>query len=327
MANIKVTIDYPISDGTKLKFRTPCESTEVENLIVRYPLKDGIGYAIKTFRFVDAHGKELSGVGNVFTSDVMIELILDVTKGRAFIQNADTNSYIEDIKLTLKRIEEERSEIFAKTGKALEECDEATKNAEGAVKSLNLSVEEIRSGGFVEALRETNDGKRFTFWVGTEEEYKQTPEKAVNCFYLITDDSSIKVKFDQIDTELDNLKGITLYEGETTSAVELPNVDLRQFTRFVVYAKVGNVSGDTGEKKIITFNMLHNGVDTDSMFSVEAYATEYKAEEYFVYKLGVSSQVLSDNETISRATFDVIRGPSDVEGFTVSMYKLVGFRY
>lgn len=133
MANIKVSIDYPISDGTKLKFRTPCESTEVEGLVVKYPVRDGVGSALKTFRFVDAHGTELSGIGNVFTSDVLIEVLLDVTKGRAFIKNADTNSYIEDIKVTVKRLEEERKEIFAEVGKSIEECNEAAKSAKMSV--------------------------------------------------------------------------------------------------------------------------------------------------------------------------------------------------
>ena len=134
MANIKVKIDYPISDGTKLRFRTPCESTSVEGLVVTYPVKDGVGYASKTFTFADANGNELSGVGNVFTADVLIGVFLDVTKGRAYIKNADTNSYIENIKVTVKRLEEERQEIFAEAGRAVKECTDATKKANEAAK-------------------------------------------------------------------------------------------------------------------------------------------------------------------------------------------------
>lgn len=189
MANIKVKVDYPISDGTKLKFRTPCESTEVEGLVVTYPIKNGVGNAIKTFVFVDAHGKELSGVGNVFTSDVLIEVLLDVTKGRAYVKNADTNTYIEDIKITVKRMDEERQAIFAEAGKSVEECNDATKKADEVAKTLNLSAEEIRSGGFVEALKDLNHGDKFTFWSGTQEEYetkKDTVPTGTLC--IITDE-------------------------------------------------------------------------------------------------------------------------------------------
>lgn len=191
MANIKVTIDYPISDGTKLKFRTPCESTEVEGLVVKYPVKDGVGSALKTFRFVDAHGTELSGIGNVFTSDVMIEILLDVTKGRAFIQNADTNSYIEDIKVTVKRMDEERQTIFAEAGKVVKECNDATKDANEAANTLNLSADEVRSGGFVEALKELNKGKKIMFWVGTQEEYiEQKANIPENTYCIIKNNNS-----------------------------------------------------------------------------------------------------------------------------------------
>lgn len=213
MANIKVKIDYPISDGTKLRFRTPCESTSVEGLVVTYPVTDGVGYASKTFTFADANGNELSGVGNVFTADVLIGVFLDVTKGRAYIKNADTNSYIENIKATVQRLEEERQEIFAKAGKTVEKLVEDCKNAvkrmdedkqtifaevektveecNEATNTLNRSAKEIRSSGFVEALKELNNGDKFTFWTGTQEEYEaQKDTIPANTLVLITDDNT-----------------------------------------------------------------------------------------------------------------------------------------
>lgn len=353
MANIKVTIDYPISDGTKLKFRTPCESTEVEGLVVKYPIQDGVGSALKTFRFVDAHGTELSGIGNVFTSDVMIEILLDVTKGRAFIQNADTNSYIEDIKVTVKRMDEERRTIFAEAGKSIKECNDATKDAKVAADTLNLSAEELRSSGFVESLKELNEGKRFTFWVGTQEEYNQITEKEINCFYLITDDSSTKLKFDQIDAELEgiskttgqhsndieelkqwaegvpvnDLKGVTLYEGERASTVTIPYIDYRDFTRFVAYAK-----GETTEQRI-TFSIIEDklieGSVADGQYSLVAYATKYipgkDTDEIETFKLVIEEDPLNIEAT---ATFEVIYSGADgFGGEAFFPYKLVGYKY
>ena len=129
MANIVVAVDIPIVDGYKLKFRTPCESTMVEGLDVKYPVKNGVGYAIKKFVFKDAHGTELSGVCNLFVSGVMIELLLDVTHSVAYIQNADTNSYLESVKGEIARLEESQKQFLSVAGKSIEECEKAAANA------------------------------------------------------------------------------------------------------------------------------------------------------------------------------------------------------
>lgn len=125
MANIHVAVEKPIEDGYKLKFRTPCESTTVEGLEVKYPAKKGVGTLIKKFVFKDAHGTELSGVGNLFVSGVMIEVLLDVTRGVAYIQNADTNSYVESVKGEIKRLEESQKQFLGVAGKVLEDCENA----------------------------------------------------------------------------------------------------------------------------------------------------------------------------------------------------------
>lgn len=176
MANIKVSIDYPISDGTKLKFRTPCESTEVEGLVVRYPVRDGVGNAVKTFRFVDAHGTELSGIGNVFTSDVLIEVLLDVTKGRAFIKNADTNSYIEDIKVTVKRMEEERQVIFAEVGKSIEDTKATIKDANEVI-SKTTTVMQGASDAAKRATDAANKLNHSAYQMALENGFEGTPEE------------------------------------------------------------------------------------------------------------------------------------------------------
>lgn len=197
MANIKVKIDYPITDGSKLKFRTPCESTSVEGLVVTYPVKNGVGYAVKNFTFMDAHGKALSGLGNVFTSDVLIEVLLDVTKGSAYIQNANSNTYIEDIKVTVQRMDEERQTIFADAGKSIEECKEATKKANDA------------ASGVVTIEQNSQDPLRF--WVGTREEYEaQKDDTKANTFCIITDDPDEEEWFTNIERDIaNNVESIT----------------------------------------------------------------------------------------------------------------------
>ena len=125
MANINVVLDKPITDGSKLKFRTPCDSTIIEGLEVKTPAKDGFGAVIKKFIFKDAHGTELSGVGNLFVGGVMIEVLLDVTHGVAFIQNADTNSYVESVKGEVARLDAAYKEFLAIADKSVKECDRA----------------------------------------------------------------------------------------------------------------------------------------------------------------------------------------------------------
>lgn len=131
MANVVVSVEKPISDGNKLKFRTPCDSTTIECLEVKYPAKNGVGTLIKKFVFKDAHGTELSGVGNLFVSGVMIEVLLDVTHSVAYIQNADTNSYIERVKSDIERLEETQKQFLAVAGKTLEDATELVNNIKG----------------------------------------------------------------------------------------------------------------------------------------------------------------------------------------------------
>jgi hypothetical protein len=90
-------LDFPISDGEKITFRAPCDCTAVTGLIVRYPDATEIDVTptSKAFTFKDAHGNNLTGIGNLFSAGAFISVILDVTKGAAYIQNAATNGYIE----------------------------------------------------------------------------------------------------------------------------------------------------------------------------------------------------------------------------------------
>lgn len=127
MANIHVAIDKPITDGCKLKFRTPCDSTTIEGLEVKYPAKNGVGTLIKKFVFKDAHGAELSGFGNLFVSNVMIEVLLDVVHGVAYIKNADTNSYIESVRGEVQRLENVQKEFLKLAEVSVTECERASK--------------------------------------------------------------------------------------------------------------------------------------------------------------------------------------------------------
>lgn len=236
MANINVAVDKPIADGYKLKFRTPCDSTVIEGLEVKYPAKDGVGTLIKKFVFKDAHGTELSGVGNLFVSGVMIEVLLDVTHGVAYIQNADTNSYVESVKGEIQRLEENQRQFLGVAGKSVEECEQATTAAVQATNTLLLTHDDVVNGGYVKALKELNTGGKFSFWVGTTDEYTAITEKVNNCFYILTDDSSrneilvtlenLESRIESNEFDIDALKGQDLTSAAFISDLQAKDKEL-----------------------------------------------------------------------------------------------------
>ena len=97
MAVIKLEIDYPIQDGSTITFKAPCDSTEVTGIKVYYPniTESEVTTVNKTFAFKDCHLNTVSSLGNLFTTGAYLKAILDVTNGYAFVQNQDTNGYLE----------------------------------------------------------------------------------------------------------------------------------------------------------------------------------------------------------------------------------------
>lgn len=92
MANIRVNLGGTIVNGQPVTFRSPANCSEVNGLIVYYP--NGDTTASKTFQFADAHGNNV-GSKNLFAADVLVKVLLDTEKSRAYVQNADTNAYLE----------------------------------------------------------------------------------------------------------------------------------------------------------------------------------------------------------------------------------------
>lgn len=93
MANIKIEMGHPVIDGMPLSFRAPCNCNEVNGIKVVW--QDGDGSYFIDFTFADAHGNDLTGLGNLFSTGAMVRVVLDTTNAKAFIQNADTNAYLE----------------------------------------------------------------------------------------------------------------------------------------------------------------------------------------------------------------------------------------
>ena len=87
--NIRVDLTTPIRDGMEVVFRSPVDCSQVTGLKLYY-----LGES-KEFAFADAHGNNVGDIDHLFAENVVVKVILDVTAGMAFVQNADTNAYLE----------------------------------------------------------------------------------------------------------------------------------------------------------------------------------------------------------------------------------------
>lgn len=94
MAKIRVDLIEPLLDGMSIKFKAPCDCTAVTGLVVYYPGEDSVELN-HSFVFKDVHGNILTGIGNLFVKDSYVNVIVDTVNGVAYLQNADTNGYLE----------------------------------------------------------------------------------------------------------------------------------------------------------------------------------------------------------------------------------------
>ena len=89
MANIRLSAKCELYDGMAVTFKAPCDCTAVDGLNIH------VADTKQTFTFRDAHGNDLKGTENLFLTGTYVTVILDTTKAYAYIQNADTNTYLE----------------------------------------------------------------------------------------------------------------------------------------------------------------------------------------------------------------------------------------
>lgn len=94
MSNIRVDVNYTITDGSEIVFRSPVDCSQITGLKVYYTGENG-STASKEFVLADAHGNNVGDIDHLFAENVVVKVILDVTAGMAFVQNADTNAYLE----------------------------------------------------------------------------------------------------------------------------------------------------------------------------------------------------------------------------------------
>ena len=95
MSKIRIDLEATPINGQPLTFQSPADCSQVTGLIVYYP--EGNGTTSKDFKFVDAHGVDVgSGTVSLFAENVLVKVVLDTDQGKAYVQNADTNAYLEE---------------------------------------------------------------------------------------------------------------------------------------------------------------------------------------------------------------------------------------
>ena len=106
MAYIKLTLDHPLVDGESVTFKSPCDCNDITGLKVYYPvITDSTETSTSTvFGFKDAHRNNLTSIDNLFMTGAYIKVIHYITNNAAYIQNADTNGYLENKLSVLDRI-------------------------------------------------------------------------------------------------------------------------------------------------------------------------------------------------------------------------------
>ena len=71
-------------------------------------------------------------------------------------------------------------------------CVEATENANAAAEELESIKEELAEGGYVTGLKESNEGKAFKVWSGTQADYDALEVKPQNTLMLVEDDDTFE---------------------------------------------------------------------------------------------------------------------------------------
>ena len=91
--NIRVDLNKPIKDGAEVVFRSPVDCSQITGLIVYY--RENGNTASKEFAFADANGNDVGNIDHLFGENAVVKVILDLDSNMAFVQNADTNAYLE----------------------------------------------------------------------------------------------------------------------------------------------------------------------------------------------------------------------------------------
>ena len=94
MANIRIDLNRAPNDGETISFKAPCDAKAVTGLIIYYPNDNGETVS-QEYTMNDASGSDLGELDNIFSEGAIVKIILDTDVNNAYVQNPDTNTYLE----------------------------------------------------------------------------------------------------------------------------------------------------------------------------------------------------------------------------------------
>lgn len=155
MADIRIDISGALTDGQEVTFKAPCDCTAIEGFIVYY-IENGEKLSRK-FTMKDAHGNNLANVGNLFKKDAYIKAVLNTRDNLAYLQNADTNAYLEAKITPVDNLQSTRADLSlsAKQGKMLKDTLEEMKVS--FQDGCNAIYDAVKAKGVTPASKSLND--------------------------------------------------------------------------------------------------------------------------------------------------------------------------
>ena len=112
MANIRVDLTHAPFDGEAVAFKAPCDASNITGLNIYYADADG-ATASQEFTLTDANGGDIGTIDHIFAEGAIVKVLLDTDTNRAFVQNADTNAYLEG------RFDDKQDKISGEKGKVV----------------------------------------------------------------------------------------------------------------------------------------------------------------------------------------------------------------
>ena len=114
---------------------------------------------------------------------------------------------VEEAALVTIELKDEMQGIANEAKTATQEANKAADDANQAAINANAVREEVEAGGYIESLKEMNEGEKFSFWVGTQAEYDADPDKLTeNRLHIITDEDNIDKILDRLTQNEEAIK-------------------------------------------------------------------------------------------------------------------------
>jgi len=94
MPNIRIDLNHAPLDGETVSFKAPCNASDITGMVIYYQ-NDAGTQASREFTLNDANGGDIGLIDNIFAEGAIVKVILDTDANNAFVQNPDTNTYLE----------------------------------------------------------------------------------------------------------------------------------------------------------------------------------------------------------------------------------------